>query len=119
MVAASPQPMILRVVQTDRARKFKLGSRPASVDALIKIIKEQLELDLDFSLIYEDPDFDGKLTSLADIEELPQKAVVHISLSQDSSSLASTDILSDASSPERLSRWPPGPFPVPTFAFDV
>ncbi|KAG7523135.1 hypothetical protein JOB18_040202 [Solea senegalensis] len=106
MAAASPeQPMVLRVVETDRARKLKLSARPASVDALINIIKEQLEIDLDFSLLYEDSDFDGKLTSLADIEELPQKAVVHISLSQDSSSIASTDLLSDVSSPERLSRW--------------
>lgn len=120
MAAAPPQqPMLIRVVETDRARKLKLSSRPASVDALIKIIKEQLEIDLDFSLLYEDPDFDGKLTSLADIEELPEKAVVHISLSEDSSSTASTDLLSDVSSPERLSRWPQGPFPVPTFAFDV
>ena len=119
MEAASPQPMILRVVEQDLARKLKLSSRPASVDALINIIKEQLEIDLDFELLYEDPDFDGKLTSLADIEELPQKAVVHISLSQDSSSIASTVALSDVSSPERLSRWPQGPFPVPTFAFDV
>lgn len=117
--ASSQEPMLLCVVETDRARQLKLSSRPASVDALISIIKEQLELDLDFSLLYEDPDFDGKLTSLADIEELPQKAVVHISLSQDSSSLASTELLSDVSSPERLSRWPPDPFPVPTFAFDV
>lgn len=120
MTAASPQqPIVLHVVEKDRARKLKLSSRPASIDALINIIKEQLEIDLDFNLIYEDPDFDGKLTSLADIEELPQKAVVHISLSQDSSSIASTDQLSDVSSPEHLSRWPPGPFPVPTFAFDV
>ena len=70
MAAASPQ-MILRVVEQDRARKLKLSSRPASVDALINIIKEQLDIDLDFDLLYEDPDFDGKLTSLADIEELP------------------------------------------------
>ena len=118
MAAASPQ-MILRVVEQDRARKLKLSSRPASVDALINFMKEQLDIDLDFDLLYEDPDFDGKLTSLADIEELPQKAVVHISLSQDSSSIASTVLLSNVSSPERLSRWPPGPFPVPTFAFDV
>lgn len=116
---SSQQPMILRVVETDRARKLKLSSRPASVDELINIIKEQLGIDIDFTLQYEDPDFDGKLTSLADIEELPQKAVVHISLSQDSSSLASTEVLSDVSSPERLSRWPSGTFQVPTFAFDV
>ena len=118
MAAASRQ-MILCVVEQDRARKLKLSSRPASVDALINFMKEQLDIDLDFDLLYEDPDFDGKLTSLADIEELPQKAVVHISLSQDSSSIASTVLLSNVSSPERLSRWPPGPFPVPTFAFDV
>lgn len=119
MAAEAPQNMILRVVETDRVRKLKLGSRPASVDALLKILKEQLELDLDFSLQYEDPDFDGKLTSLVDIEELPQKAVVHILLAQDSSSTASTETLSDVSSPERLSRWPAGPFQIPTFGFDV
>lgn len=119
MAAAAPEKMILRVVEKDHVRKLKLSSRPASVDALIMILKEQLELDLDFSLQYEDPDFDGKLTSLVDIEELPQKAVVHISLAQDSSSLASTETLSDVSSPERLSRWPAGAFPIPTFSFDV
>uniref|UniRef100_A0A8C6LP38 Sterile alpha motif domain-containing protein 3-like n=1 Tax=Nothobranchius furzeri TaxID=105023 RepID=A0A8C6LP38_NOTFU len=119
MAASSSHPLILRVIQNDQARKLKLSSRPASVDALVSIIKEQLDLDLDFSLLYEDPDFDGKLTSLTDIQELPQKAVVHISLLDESSSLASTDILTDVSSPERLSRWPSGPFPVPTFAFDV
>lgn len=118
-MTSSPQPLILRVIQNDQARKLKLSSRPASVDALINIIKEQLDLDLEFSLLYEDPDFDGKLTSLADIQELPQKSVVHISLSDESSSLASTDTLTDGSSSERQSRWPSGPFPVPTFAFDV
>uniref|UniRef100_A0A3P9MBK1 PB1 domain-containing protein n=1 Tax=Oryzias latipes TaxID=8090 RepID=A0A3P9MBK1_ORYLA len=115
---SSQQPMILCVVETDRARKLKLSSCPGSVDALIKMIKEQLEIDLDFTLQYDDPDFDGKLTSLADIEELPQIAVVHISLSQDSSPFASTALFSDVSSPERLCRWPSGTFPVPTFAFD-
>lgn len=44
---------------------------------------------------------------------------MHISFSQDSSSIASTVLLSDVSTPERLSRWPPGPFPAPTFLFDV
>ncbi|CAL8306445.1 unnamed protein product [Lota lota] len=119
MAAEAPQNMILRVIEADRVRKLKLSSLPASIDALIEILKEQLELDCDFSLQYEDPDFDGKLTCLVDIEELPQKACVHISVRQDSNSLASTDTLSDVSSPERLSRWPPGPFQIPTFAFDV
>uniref|UniRef100_A0A8C4Z2R7 Uncharacterized protein n=1 Tax=Gadus morhua TaxID=8049 RepID=A0A8C4Z2R7_GADMO len=119
MAAEAPQNMILRVIEADRVRKLKLSSRPASVDALIEILKGQLELDCDFSLQYEDPDFDGKLKCLVDIQELPQKACVHISLTRDSSSCALTDTLSDVSSPERLSRWPPGPFQIPTFAFDV
>lgn len=113
MAAEAPQNMILRVIEPDRVRKLKLSSQTASVDALIKILKEQL--DHDFSLQYEDPDFDGKLTSPGDIEELSQKAVVLISLAQDSSSVASTETLSDVSSPEHLSRWRPGP----VFAFDV
>ncbi|XP_039621640.1 uncharacterized protein LOC120537072 [Polypterus senegalus] len=81
-----------------------------------------MELDLQFTLQYEDPDFDGRLTSLVDIKELPQKSVLHITFEEDfssSSSVASTEILSDVSSPERLTRWPLDLFPVPTFSFDV
>lgn len=73
MAAASPQPMILRVVDPDHARKLELSSRPASVDALMKIIKEQLKIDLDFELLYEDPDFDGKLTSLLTVRNCHKK----------------------------------------------
>ncbi|XP_062236541.1 uncharacterized protein LOC133975261 isoform X1 [Platichthys flesus] len=118
-MAAEPSEMILRVIEADRVIKLKLSSRPSSVDQLINILKHKLELDNDFSLHYEDPDFDGKLTSLVDINELPQKAVLHISLSNDSSSVASTETLSDVSTPERLSRWPSGPFPIPSFSFVV
>uniref|UniRef100_A0A3Q2SN32 Uncharacterized protein n=1 Tax=Fundulus heteroclitus TaxID=8078 RepID=A0A3Q2SN32_FUNHE len=80
----------------DRVRKLKLNSRLAPV--------------------YEDPNSGGKLTPLVDVEELPQKALVHISLTRESSYFASTDIFSDVSSPERLSRWLPGPFPLPRFS---
>lgn len=119
MADLSPQPMVLRVFEPDRARKLKLCSRPASVDALIAVIKEQLEIDLDFSLKYEDPDFDGKLTSLSDIDELPQKAVVHVSFEQDSSSVASMETIPSVSSSERGRRWPSVLFPIPTFSLDV
>lgn len=44
---------------------------------------------------------------------------MHISPKQDSSSLASTETLSSVSSQEHLSRWPPGPFPIPAFSFDL
>ena len=124
METPAPEPMLLRVVEPDRVRKLKLSSRPASVDALIRILKEELQLDLDFSLQYEDPDFGGDRTDLVQIDELPQKAVVHLVLSNNdsyslSSSLPSTDILSDVSTPERGQGWPTGPFPIPTFSFDV
>lgn len=99
------QPMILHVVEPDNVRKFKLTSRPSAVQVLIRRLKEGLNIDTDFTLMYEDPDFDGKLASLVDINELPQKAVVHIKLTDDSSG-TSTEILSDVSSPERLCRWP-------------
>ena len=82
MAATDPQAMILRVVDKHSVRKVKLSSRPASVDDLINVLKDQLNLDLNFNLLYEDPDFDGKLTSLVDIDELPQKAVVHISFTE-------------------------------------
>lgn len=119
MTDASPA-LLLRVVIPDQPpRKLKLRSRPNSVDSLILTLKRELELDLDVDLLYEDPDFDGKLTALTDIDELPQKSIIHITFSEDSSSIASTVLLSDVSSPERLSRWPPGPFPIPTFSFDV
>ena len=74
-------------------RRAQLSSRPASVDALIHVIKEQLQFDLDFSLEYEDPDFDGSRTELVQIEELPQQAVMHIVSKDSSSSAASTEIL--------------------------
>uniref|UniRef100_A0A3P8SWX3 PB1 domain-containing protein n=1 Tax=Amphiprion percula TaxID=161767 RepID=A0A3P8SWX3_AMPPE len=95
-------------VSTDLVRKMTLSSRPESVDDLKIMIKEKFKLDFDFSLSYEDPDFDGQLCSLVDIEELPQKAVVKaIRIESDDSSVASDDtiILPHAMTPERAERW--------------
>lgn len=111
--------MILRVVEADRARKVKLSARPSSVSALIQILKDQLQLDLEFSLQYEDPDFNNQLTSLDDINELPQKAVVHILPVESEGSTTSTEILSDVSNSERSKMWPRGDFPIPQFSYDV
>lgn len=72
-MTAEAQYMILRAIELNSVRKTTLSSWPASVDALINILEEQLELDL--SLQNEDPDFDGKLKSLVDSAEFPQKAV--------------------------------------------
>uniref|UniRef100_A0A3P8SLL5 PB1 domain-containing protein n=1 Tax=Amphiprion percula TaxID=161767 RepID=A0A3P8SLL5_AMPPE len=78
-------------VSTDLVRKMMLSSCPESVDDLKIMIKEKFKLDFDFSLSYKDPDFDGQLCSLVDIEELPQKAVVRFE--SDDSSVASDDTI--------------------------
>lgn len=85
------------------------------------MIKEKFKLDFDFSLSYEDPDFDGQLCSLVDIEELPQKAVLKVMRSEsDASSVASDDtiILPHAMTLVRAEKWP-DVFPVPTFSYEV
>ncbi|MGH0119226.1 UNVERIFIED_CONTAM: hypothetical protein FKN15_029595 [Acipenser sinensis] len=122
MAAVYSQALKLRViVEADNIRKITLDTRPESVDDLKSILKDKLKLDVDFSLQYEDPDFDGELISLVDIDELPQKTTLKLFMAEvETSSISATDteLLSDVSSPERLSRWPPGIFPVPTFAYE-
>lgn len=105
----------------DIVRKMTLSSRPESVDELKTMIKEKFMLDFDFSLSYQDPDFDGQLCSLVDIEELPQKAVLKVIRSEsDVSSVASDDtiILPHAMTLDRAERWP-DVFPLPTFSYEV
>uniref|UniRef100_A0A8C6KEL5 Uncharacterized protein n=1 Tax=Nothobranchius furzeri TaxID=105023 RepID=A0A8C6KEL5_NOTFU len=108
-------------VSADMVRKLTLFLRPESVDKLKDIIKQKFNLDCDFSLSYEDPDFDGQLCSLVDIEELPQKAVAKVIRPEsDDSSVSSDDstILPHAMTPGRLERWPQD-FPIPTFSYEV
>ncbi|XP_065813779.1 sterile alpha motif domain-containing protein 3-like isoform X2 [Labrus bergylta] len=105
----------------DIVRKMTLASCPESVTELEKMTKEKFKIDFDFCLSYEDPDFDGQLCSLIDIEELPQKAVLKLVRSQsDASSIASDDtiILPHAMTPERTQRWP-DVCPVPAFSYEV
>lgn len=83
------------------------------------MIKEKFKQDFDFSLPYKDPDFDGQLCSLVDIEELPQKAVLKVIRSESDASLVASDdttILPHAMTPVRAERWP-DVFPVPTFSY--
>ncbi|XP_059195792.1 uncharacterized protein LOC131976674 [Centropristis striata] len=105
----------------DIVRKMTLSSPPESVDELKTTIKEKFKLDFDFSLSYQDPDFDGQLCSLVDIDELPQKAVLKVIRAEsDASSVASdeTIILPHAMTPDRTERWP-DVFPVPAFSYEV
>ncbi|MGH0145677.1 UNVERIFIED_CONTAM: hypothetical protein FKN15_006047 [Acipenser sinensis] len=83
MAAVSSQALKLRViVEADSIRKITLDTRPESVDDLKIILKDKLKLDADFSLQYEDPDFDGELISLVDIDELPQKATLNLFMAE-------------------------------------
>ncbi|KAK0142162.1 hypothetical protein N1851_020146 [Merluccius polli] len=106
------QTFLLHVhTSTDIVRKMTLSSCPESVDELKTMMKKEKK----------NPDFDGQLCSLVDIEELPQKAVLKVVRSEsDASSVASDDtiILPHAVVPDRAERWP-DVFPVPSFSYAV
>lgn len=119
--------------------KVQLTKRPESVEQLLDELWEKLELEGDFSVQYEDPDFDNALCNLMDMVELPaEKAVLHIvwngveeSQTPSQASISSLDIASISSSNSShstssiiqtilrsASEWP-SPFPVPSFSYDV
>ena len=115
---ATPNFLLHVHTSKDIVRKMTLTSRPESVDELKTTMKEKFKLDFDFSLSYEDPDFNGQLASLLDIEELPQKAVLKVIRSD---SVASADSSDDAMSSLHATDvnrpiWPPA---VPTFSYEV
>lgn len=91
----TPQKFVLRVcVATDVAMKLILTERPQSVEDLKNIMKEKFKprLDCDFTLQYEDPDFNGQLSVLMDIQELPEKGTLKVVRSEsDASSTGSSD----------------------------
>uniref|UniRef100_A0A3P8PU35 PB1 domain-containing protein n=1 Tax=Astatotilapia calliptera TaxID=8154 RepID=A0A3P8PU35_ASTCA len=121
---AVSQKFLLRVhLTTDVVVKVSLTKRPESVEELITILREKLNprLDFEFTLQYEDSDFDGQLTCLLDIQELPEKGTLKVVRSEsDVSSCASsdTDILPHVPLAQHLKCWP-DTFPVPTFSYEV
>lgn len=52
-------------------QKLSLDGKPQTVEELKTKIKEKCKLQYDFSLMYEDPDFDKALCNLDDIKDLP------------------------------------------------
>ncbi|XP_072561790.1 uncharacterized protein [Paramormyrops kingsleyae] len=121
---AAPQKFMLRVyIATDIAVKVTLTGRPESVDDLIAILREKVKprLDFEFTLQYEDADFNGQLSCLIDIQELPEKGTLKVVRSEfATSSLPSSDteILPRVPVSERRKTWP-DIFPVPTFSYEV
>ena len=123
-------------------RKVKLSKTPESVEQLKDELREKLELEGEFSVQYEDPDFGEAVCNLMDIAELPaEKAVLHVLWNNDEtpspphshtpssiSSLDTANISSPASSHSassairtymrNVSKWPT-PFSIPSFSYDV
>lgn len=90
--------MLLRVViSDDNIRKLMLSKRPDSIEDLKDQLKNQLSLQYDFKLQYEDEDFNNALCSLTEIGDLPEKATLKIlplitlNLRSDSSPNTSSD----------------------------
>lgn len=128
--------MILRVILTEADfRKIKLTTKPCSVEDLISCLKTILALEYNFTLQFQDPDFDNELCNLTDLSELPQKPTVKIipfleliSLSS-SDTQASNEAMSDAASsadttlistPPQEQKMPwPEVFLIPIFSVDV
>ncbi len=71
--------MLRVIISADQARRVQIEELPESVDALVDFIKEKLQLQGDFQLQFEDPEFQNAPCDLSDISELPpERAVLHI-----------------------------------------
>lgn len=115
--------MLRVLIALEIAVKLTLTERPNSVEDLIQILQEKCRprLDFEFTLHYEDPDFDGQLCCLVAIEDLPEKETPPVVRSEaDNVSLQSSDteILPHVPISNRQRTWPDS-FSVPTFSYDV
>jgi len=134
---SSFQTLLLRLVLSSReARRIQLSAVPESVDQLIGVLKERLDLQGDFTVQFEDPDFGNALCNLTAMSELlTERAVLHImwnsdvsvtestSSSQDTLSVHSEDfgpsfMDSAMNNLRHVAVWP-SPFPIPKLAYDV
>lgn len=139
--------MLLRVcISPGNIRRVQLPSPPESVDCLKDVLREKLGLQGQFSLQFEDPDFDNALCNLHSIEELPaDKSVLKVvwdiasvdtempaSEMSDTSSISSLDTASTSSHSDTLGSPnfykklrtqkdlpEPGSIQIPKFSLDV
>lgn len=128
----SMAPYKLRVIITEQdIQKVPLHGKPETVEELKAKIKEKCKLQYDFSVMYEDPDFDNALCNLDDIEDLPAtKATVKViplivtaattSTSDVSCASDDTEVLSPQSSTSSMRQEPwPEFFDIPNFSVEV
>nr|XP_055069982.1 uncharacterized protein LOC129450955 isoform X2 [Misgurnus anguillicaudatus] len=67
--------LLLQVVISSTDARLQLFEVPQSVESLISILKEKLQLQGQFILQFQDPDFGNALCSLTDISELMQSCI--------------------------------------------
>ncbi|XP_016363601.1 myosin heavy chain, fast skeletal muscle-like [Sinocyclocheilus anshuiensis] len=124
VMTAEPQKFLLRVyIASDVAMKVTLTERTKSVEELINMLREKVKprLDFEFTLQYEDPDFDRELCCLVDVQDLPEKGTLKVVRSESdtyTNTSSNTDILPHVPVSQRQTTWP-DIFPVPTFSYEV
>uniref|UniRef100_H2MKM5 Uncharacterized protein n=1 Tax=Oryzias latipes TaxID=8090 RepID=H2MKM5_ORYLA len=112
-----------KFIAPEIAVKLTLTERPNSVEHLIQTLQEKCRprLDHEFTLNYEDPDFDGQLCCLVDIKDLPEKGTLQVVRSEaenESLQSSNTEMLPHVPISDRLKSWP-DIFNVPTFSYEV
>lgn len=76
---ATPDVLKLRVIiDEDNAERLDLPSCPDTVNALISELKNKMNLNYDFRLQFQDPEFDHAVCNVVNVEDLPPKATVKI-----------------------------------------
>lgn len=110
-------------VARDTTLKLSLPEQPKSVEELKEIMQERFKprLDGDFSLHYEDLDFDGDFCLLVDIQELPAMGTLRVVRAEgDTTSTGSsdTDILPHVPASQHQNSWPDR-FTVPSFGYEM
>uniref|UniRef100_A0AAZ3NYV8 Uncharacterized protein n=1 Tax=Oncorhynchus tshawytscha TaxID=74940 RepID=A0AAZ3NYV8_ONCTS len=113
----------LKVILNDnRIEKVILPSQPDSLNELISTLKEKLHLKFDFSLLYEDPDFNNELFNFETVGDLPSpRATVKVLRIRRDTDLGLAGVSAtelQAAPPERFGRWPEV-FVIPTFSMEV
>ncbi|KAK1172491.1 hypothetical protein AOXY_G5082, partial [Acipenser oxyrinchus oxyrinchus] len=132
--ALSANKMLFRVIMTtDDIRKIYIDSLPETVDKLHAVLKDKLQLEQDFILQYEDPDFGNELCNLTNISDVPAEnatlKVIFNSLPEsdlsdftlDTASISSSPSASESSSVNvnnHSQQWP-ATFIIPSFSYDA
>ncbi|XP_048835194.1 uncharacterized protein LOC125710059 isoform X1 [Brienomyrus brachyistius] len=115
------------IINKQNIRKISLDKKPDTLEELKIILRDKFNLEHDFNLMYEDPEFNNALCNLDDIAALPaRRATLKLIslLPMTSSPPSSTPSLSDdteilsSPTPTRREKWPEF-FDVPNFSVDV